>query len=717
MDLSEYYARLSEEVKFLLVVAGYEAEARFAISIGSEHLLLAMVSNKYARVSKLLNSAGVTKENLEKNIDNSEAEFIPNLSPEKDLNEEACRVIERALVIAWSWSHRISSVHVLKACLEEESSISSHLLNTLCDEKTALERRIENTLKLMVPSENAEHFDVPINFQANKDRKAKRINPPSELKIRTKDKQELTYKLLSKTESAETREVEDKSHKNATPSRTRSWLSESANEVIAQASSIAKELGFTLITDANLFNAIIKRKDLASVIELNSRVDSAKLCKYLYSAPHWSTSDAVEPLNEHGEKKLFSANASKTLNDARELMGSINHKTISPDIILISILKKFKSELVENDGKKYSPSLLANDLLEKLTSPASEYDKEVVFKSQGNIPAKILVSVRVAKVFQEAAHEAAERNHLRIETIHILLALIKIAMETEIEFVLSREQDFLKLKSAFIELADELEMRIATDDSKEELVLKPEVSEEVFELLLLANEESSEKNFSVIDLNHIAIATLKRLPDEAELLILANQLSPIALIKRLDMCNAWQKHQKTLSPQAILIHLDKLDFYFNEDILSSKHYNKTVVLDVLSFSAKRLIEVAVAHLKRERRPVCVEDLFYGITSVSCKASEALQNVGITNDRGELETELPTGKGSIRCLPGQKFSYNAEKILEKSWEIAKDYNLVSVEPEHILLAIIEEHDGLAYTVVHGLDIDPGELKKELLQLIA
>ena len=96
------------------------------------------------------------------------------------------------------------------------------------------------------------------------------------------------------------------------------------------------------------------------------------------------------------------------------------------------------------------------------------------------------------------------------------------------------------------------------------------------------------------------------------------------------------------------------------------------------------------------------------------AAQALMSAGLN---GELITQLieKHDLNAKRVTGGFAISMTreADSVIDKSYEIAKKYSYQTIEPSHILLAILEEKESAGYKLIEFSGADPEEIKSDLI----
>ena len=93
------------------------------------------------------------------------------------------------------------------------------------------------------------------------------------------------------------------------------------------------------------------------------------------------------------------------------------------------------------------------------------------------------------------------------------------------------------------------------------------------------------------------------------------------------------------------------------------------------------------------------------------AKKALNDVGLTLEKVRSLVEQYVGygdkEGYINEIP---LTPRTKRILELSYQEARELNHNYISPEHILLALIRDGEGVAYTILVNVDVDFNKLNK-------
>ncbi|WP_097028495.1 ATP-dependent Clp protease ATP-binding subunit [Clostridium peptidivorans] len=116
--------------------------------------------------------------------------------------------------------------------------------------------------------------------------------------------------------------------------------------------------------------------------------------------------------------------------------------------------------------------------------------------------------------------------------------------------------------------------------------------------------------------------------------------------------------------------------------------------------------------------VGTEHILLGILREDSMSQNLLNNMNVTlNDVKELIEEYE-GKGDIDIYRNEiPLTPRTKRLLELSLLEARNLNHNFICPEHILLALIKESEGVAFTILNNLGVDFEKLRKELLESLS
>ncbi|MEW9095711.1 MAG: ATP-dependent Clp protease ATP-binding subunit [Clostridiaceae bacterium] len=116
--------------------------------------------------------------------------------------------------------------------------------------------------------------------------------------------------------------------------------------------------------------------------------------------------------------------------------------------------------------------------------------------------------------------------------------------------------------------------------------------------------------------------------------------------------------------------------------------------------------------------VGTEHILLGILKEEGLAKNLLNDVGITLEDVKNLIEEYEGKGDLSIYKNEiPLTPRTKRLLELSLLEARNLSHNFISPEHILLALIKESEGVAYTILNNLGIDFTKLRKSLLENLA
>ncbi|WP_027626555.1 ATP-dependent Clp protease ATP-binding subunit [Clostridium lundense] len=113
--------------------------------------------------------------------------------------------------------------------------------------------------------------------------------------------------------------------------------------------------------------------------------------------------------------------------------------------------------------------------------------------------------------------------------------------------------------------------------------------------------------------------------------------------------------------------------------------------------------------------VGTEHILLGILKEEGIAKNLLNNMSITMEDVKNLIEEYEGKGEIDLYRNEiPLTPRTKRLLELSLLEARNLNHNFITPEHILLALIKESEGVAYTILNNLGADFDKLRKEIIE---
>jgi len=98
------------------------------------------------------------------------------------------------------------------------------------------------------------------------------------------------------------------------------------------------------------------------------------------------------------------------------------------------------------------------------------------------------------------------------------------------------------------------------------------------------------------------------------------------------------------------------------------------------------------------------------------AARALESLGISLDAVRQQVEEIIGQGQQAPSGPVPFTPRAKKVLELSLRESVQFGHNCIGPEHILLGILREGDGVAAQVLVALGADLNRVRQQVIQLV-
>jgi hypothetical protein len=241
--------------------------------------------------------------------------------------------------------------------------------------------------------------------------------------------------------------------------------------------------------------------------------------------------------------------AKSALLSARMLAGSSIDGLITPLMLLDGMVNQFDSILYTNAD------------LEQLGYVARQIRQELA-ENLGNADKQLLLTQRMTRVLQFAKAEALAANHPLVRAPHLVLALLRETLTSEIAFVTDREFDVEKFRIAICREHDIFIRSNFVVDPHSTIKFAPECRG----FLLLARDKARDKTYelidSSIDLNHLALALLEAQKWLRDLIEGFTGLKSQTLVRRLEQCSYSDLNYSTSgysSTFGIVVSLDEID--------------------------------------------------------------------------------------------------------------------------------------------------------------
>ena len=111
-----------------------------------------------------------------------------------------------------------------------------------------------------------------------------------------------------------------------------------------------------------------------------------------------------------------------------------------------------------------------------------------------------------------------------------------------------------------------------------------------------------------------------------------------------------------------------------------------------------------------------EHILYGIASVEGASSNILNEAGVTKELIHEMIEETLGRGNSMVMgTGQiALTPRTKRLLDTSFKQARAIGQNYISPEHMLLAILDEEEGVAFAILQNLGVDIPKLRNDIMQ---
>ncbi|MGB4589130.1 MAG: ATP-dependent Clp protease ATP-binding subunit [Clostridiaceae bacterium] len=111
-----------------------------------------------------------------------------------------------------------------------------------------------------------------------------------------------------------------------------------------------------------------------------------------------------------------------------------------------------------------------------------------------------------------------------------------------------------------------------------------------------------------------------------------------------------------------------------------------------------------------------EHILFGIASVEGASSNILSEAGVTKDLIHEMIEETLGRGNSMVMgTGQiALTPRTKRLLDTSFKQARAIGQNYISPEHMLLAILDEEEGVAFAILQNLGVDIPKLRNDITQ---
>ncbi|MBP0001845.1 MAG: ATP-dependent Clp protease ATP-binding subunit [Cyanobacteria bacterium SID2] len=132
--------------------------------------------------------------------------------------------------------------------------------------------------------------------------------------------------------------------------------------------------------------------------------------------------------------------------------------------------------------------------------------------------------------------------------------------------------------------------------------------------------------------------------------------------------------------------------------------------------AIRVVMLAQEEARRlKHNMVGTEQILLGLVGEGTSiATEVLKKFGVNRENARREVEQIIGRGSGFASAEIPFTPRAKRIFEQAVEEARQLGHNYIAPEHILLGMTRDEEGVAATVLHNLGVDLSEVRTQVMK---
>lgn len=689
MRTSQSIPGLTTEIRALIDRAEKEARRMGSKSIDGRHVLFALISFVRSKPGVILNSMGLSVERARL------AALAPEPKPVVPLEEwaivsiapEVETLIKDARKTAVNFHHYLESIHFMSAILAPANRLNSarKVLRWYGVDIWKLGRLVDIELKRMRPAPGITTVE---------DLKSGAIIPSP-----------VSSALIQRVLASD-------------------WFAEDAVTVLAMANDERVLIGSDAITIRSVLSAMIKLPGCPAGKLLRDAAMQFE-DEFIVSHPQTpdSKADSYSSLFDRAMRESLIASFKESrkwfdthLNSYHLLLGMI--RTIEdavPDEVSVKYVKglaTLKSLIETEQSRQRQSSKTSSGSAVSAEGPggaaggagtSKSSKRKRTGKNRGNV---IEVRGSVLKALTVASRAASSMEHEWINVAHLALGLLQAGRDANLSMITKNPVLYETVGSDLEGLARSFESGSYSGD----FAVKPRFSPKVIQVLTDAWELSEQMHrdgasLEGLDVNHLALVLLR---DEHRAVreIFAAQEKLSALTRGLEWCIKWQRQR---NENQVLVEIDLSDL---DDRFAGEESDKPPHLSRISVLTKKVLEKAEEEAIKERcDSIHIEHLLLGIFNCRYLAiPEILEEAEY--QAFELKCILKR-RGSARSTGRCRLAHTADSIMKKAYGVAQSLGQTKTEPEHILLAILREADGLAYFAlrVTGLEWEKMRLALE------
>src|SRR6202050_4017895 len=115
--------------------------------------------------------------------------------------------------------------------------------------------------------------------------------------------------------------------------------------------------------------------------------------------------------------------------------------------------------------------------------------------------------------------------------------------------------------------------------------------------------------------------------------------------------------------------------------------------------------------------VGTEQILLGLIGESTGiAAKTLKSMGVNLKDARVEVEKIIGRGSGFVAVEIPFTPRAKRVLELSWDEARQLGHNYIGTEHVLLGLIREGEGVAARVLENFGLDLGQVRIKVIEVL-
>ena len=237
-----------------------------------------------------------------------------------------------------------------------------------------------------------------------------------------------------------------------------------------------------------------------------------------------------------------------------------------------------------------------------------------------------------------------------------------------------------------------------------------------------------ETNKSVKIMSRVLCDICKTRPATAEVTVLENGREKVIHICTQDLRTL---HQQSASPFDRMFGGSLLDNFFQDsnefgdvsprqEYPSARHRESVDIDQYLSAHTKELLqEAAQTALKFKRDEVDTEHLLYAISN-SDVVKEIYKQFKVNPDDVKNYIEANTPKGMVDIKKGETpqlhISPRVKNVFELAFQAAQELGHSYIGPEHLLVGLVEEEDGMAGDLLRKYGLSPESVRQKIVKVV-